>query len=234
MITTGQPSFSATKTEIVDLEDGATCSDLADFPVEIEPRSVGANLDGTPVVCGGYFSEYSEKCYRFKNGGWEEFVNMTEKRRGAAGIMYNKKLYVFGGRSSSSSILQTSESINVDGSVSNGPDLPTGVFAHAMASINYTVSLLSGGFTSTNSYSAQTWYYNHDTEVFTPGPDLLEGRRDHGSATIVDKVTKANIVVVTGGSTELLINGQWEIGTIQCKIFWFALVLYLSLGICQT
>ena len=50
----------------------------------------------------------------------------------------------------------------------------------------------------------------------------------------MDKVTKANIVVVTGGSTELLINGQWEIGTIQCKIFWFALVLYLSLGICQT
>ena len=51
----------------------------------------------------------------------------------------------------------------------------------------------------------------------------------------MDKVTKANIVVVTGGndgaktidftnvlpldSTELLINGQWEIGTIQCKIF---------------
>ena len=46
---------------------------------------------------------------------------------------------------------------------------------------------------------------------------------DHGSATIVDKVTKAKIPMVTGGynggtldSTELLINGIWQSGTIQC------------------
>ena len=76
----------------------------------------------------------------------------------------------------------------------------------------------------TDSFSAKTWYYNHDTETFTSGPDLLEGRRTHGSALNVDKVTKAKIVVVTGGyngnrmdSTELLINGQWQTGTIQCR-----------------
>jgi hypothetical protein len=52
------------------------------------------------------------------------------------------------------------------------------------------------------------------------GPSLLEGRRFHGSATVVDKVTKAKIPMVTGGynggafldSTELLINGQWQSG----------------------
>ena len=76
----------------------------------------------------------------------------------------------------------------------------------------------------TDSFSAKTWYYNHDTETFTSGPDLLEGRNSHGSALNVDKVTKAKIVVVTGGyngnrmdSTELLINGQWQTGTIQCR-----------------
>ena len=74
--------------------------------------------------------------------------------------------------------------------------------------------------TNTNSYSAKSWFYNHDTEAFKNGPDLLEGRYFHGSATVVDKVTKAKIVVVTGGynndyldSTEMLINGQWKIGT---------------------
>ena len=49
----------------------------------------------------------------------------------------------------------------------------------------------------------------------------------HGSATCVDKVTKAKIPIVTGGygmrdgnigelfdSTELLINEQWQPGTI--------------------
>ena len=93
-----------------------------------------------------------------------------------------------------------------------------------MTAINDTVSLLSGGWT--NSSSAKTWYYNHDTEAFTSGPDLLEGRRRHGSAVNVDKVTNAKIVVITGGwngngkrmdSTEMLINGQWQTGTIQYR-----------------
>ena len=46
---------------------------------------------------------------------------------------------------------------------------------------------------------------------------VLQDRYHHGSATVVDKVTKAKIPMVTGGynggtldSTELLINGQWQ------------------------
>ena len=219
LITAGSPS-SGTKTEIVNMANGIICSDMADFPVELY-GSVGANLDGTPVVCGGYSYRFSEKCYRFTNHVWEEYAYMKETRSGAAGVIYNKKLHVFGGFDGSS-ILQTSETINVDGEVSDGPDLPAGVCRHAMTTINDTVSLLSGGRPNANSYSAQTWYYNHDTGAFTSGPDLLEGRRRHGSATIVDKVTKAKIAVITGGdnsnfgkmdSTELLINGQWETGT---------------------
>ena len=99
--------------------------------------------------------------------------------------MHNDRLHVFGGYSGSSS-LQTTETINVDGEVSYGPDLPTGVWRHAMTKINGTVSLLSGGSTDTDSYSAKTWYYNHDTETFTSGPDLMEGRMYHGSALNVD------------------------------------------------
>ena len=221
MITNGNPWASGTKTEIVDVATGVSCSDLADFPVELE-AAVGGNLDGIPVVCGG--REYSEKCYKFSDGVWEEFASMKEKRYLAAGVIHSKKLHVFGGWSGSSR-LQTSETIDVDGGVSDGPELPTAVWQHSMTSINDTVSLLSGGATSANPASAQTWYYNHETEAFTSGPDLLEGRGNHGSATIVDKVTKAKIAVITGGykngggnwmdSTELLINGQWETGTVQ-------------------
>ena len=233
MITTGVPTSNANlrKTEIVDVANGLTCSDMADFPIQLH-GAVGANLDGTPVVCGGYDSSssfgYSDKCFRFTNGVWEEFASMKEKRFLAAGVMHNDKLHVFGG--SSGSILQTSETINGDGEVNDGPDLPTGVWRHAMTKINDTVSLLSGGCTNANliPISAKTWYYNHDTETFTSGPDLLEGRREHGSAINVDKVTKAKIAVITGGtngltsshnmdSTEMLINGQWQTGNIQCR-----------------
>ena len=225
MVTSGLPSSSARKTEIVDVANGLTCSDMADFPVELF-GAVGANLGGTPVVCNGFAKQskrYSEKCYRFKNSVWEEFANMNEKRYFAAAVMHNDKLHVFGGYSGS--FLQTTETINVDGEVSYGPDLPTAFSDHAMTAINDTVSLLSGG-NYVNTHSGKTWYYNHDTETFTSGPDLLEGRRNHGSAIIVDKVTKAKIAVVTGGdtsgsvtldSTEMLINGQWQTGTIQCR-----------------
>ena len=232
MITTGDPRSalplsSARKTEIVDVANGVSCSDLSDFPDDII-GAVGANLDGTPVVCGGYSSGQSgpsEKCYKFTNGVWEEFATMKEKRYAidAAGVVYNKKLHVFGGISSGSSLLLTSETININGVVSYGPDMPTGVWKHAITTLDDTVSIFSGGLTNTNSYSAKSWFFNHETEAFTNGPDLLEGRYFHGSATIVDKVTKAKIAVVTGGfkglhpfmdSTELLINGQWKAGKI--------------------
>ena len=225
MVTTGAQWASARKTEIVDLANGLTCSDMALFPVYLS-YAVGANLrGGTPVVCSGYGSSgISDKCYRFKNSVWEEFASMKEKRDDAAAVMHNGKLHVFGGHSGSS-VLQTTEIINVDGEVSYGPDLPTAVEEHAMTAINDTVSLLSGGTTYASTHSGKTWYYNHDTEAFTSGPDLLEGRRRHGSAINVDKVTKVKIVVITGGwdeeghldSTEMLINGQWQTGTIQCR-----------------
>ena len=151
---------------------------------------------------------------------------MKDKRDLAAGIVYNKKLHVFGG-SDGSQYLQSSEIISEDGGVIDGPDLPTAVSYHAITAVNSTVSILSGGYyTYANSYSSQTWFYNHETETFSSGPTLLEGRRVHASATIVDKVTKAKIPVVTGrknsnwdtlDSTELLIDGQWQTGKIQCR-----------------
>ena len=125
---------------------------------------------------------------------------MKGKRLDAAGVVNNKKLHVFGGYNDKTRHLQTSETINIDGEVSDGPDLPTAVYGHSITAINDTVSILSGGVTNVSHYSAKTWYYNHETETFTSGPNLMEGRSYHGSAFYVDKVTKAKIPVVTGGT----------------------------------
>ena len=146
---------------------------------------------------------------------------MKEKRGFFAGVVHKDKFHVFGGIGGSSS-KQSTELISIDGGVEYGPDLPEEVELHAITSINSTVSLLSGGWTSAT--TTQTWYFNHETNVFSSGPSLLVGRYTHGSATVVDKVTKAKIPMVTGGwdgsrldSTELLINGIWQSGTIQCQ-----------------
>jgi hypothetical protein len=155
-------------------------------------------------------------CYKFTNAGWQEFANMKEKRYLGAGIMYKNKFHVFGGFDGSS-WGQTTEIINIDGVVEYGPEIPVAA-RQEITSINATVSILSGGTTLTNSHP--TWLFNHETQAFSFGPSLLEGRYAHGSATVVDKVTTEKIPIVTGGSgnngildsTELLINGMWQSG----------------------
>ena len=218
MITSGLASSFSTKTEVVDVVSGEICADLADFPLE-NYGAVGANLDGTAVVCGGFSSGLFQACYKYSNNEWQQFASMKERRRYFAGVIHKNKFHVFGGWGGSRS--KTTELISIDGSVEYGPELPEAVYRHAITSINSTVSILSGGWTSANSYSRLTWYINHETNLFSAGPSLLEGREGHGTTSCVDKVTKAKIPMVTGGegnagkldSTELLINGQWQSGT---------------------
>ena len=238
MIATGNPNVG--RTEVVDVVSGKTCDDLADFPVNVID-AVGANLDGTPVVCGGLsLIEPNDRkaCFKFTNSEWTKFASMKEERIKAAGIVYKKKFHIFGGSSGG-----TSEIISLNGVVESGPDLPDHIYFHAITTINATVSILSGGHITTNTStvlentSPLTWYYNHETQIFTDGPSLQEERQQHGSATIIDKVTQAKIPFVTGGkrgappfstSTELLINGQWQSkGTIYLRK-WNALLICSS------
>ena len=121
MVTTGSPPSSATKTEIIDLVTGESCTDLADFPLT-NYGGVGANLNGTPIVCGGYSSGYVQTCRKFTDSIWQSFATMKEKRGFAAGVMYNNKLHVFGGGDGSRS--KTTELISIDGGVEYGPELP--------------------------------------------------------------------------------------------------------------
>ena len=102
--------LEATKTEIIDVINGETCSNIADFKMIHEP--VGTNFQDTPVLCGNEqlpipinsFS-YSFKCYKFKHdGGWQEFASLNGKRYMAAGIVYKNKFHVFGGSGGQSNL----------------------------------------------------------------------------------------------------------------------------------
>ena len=58
MITSGSPRSSSTRTtEIIDVIDaGTTCPELAKFP-EKGDSVVGANLQGVPIICGGWLGK---------------------------------------------------------------------------------------------------------------------------------------------------------------------------------
>ena len=63
-------------------------------------------------------------------------------------------------------------------------------------------------------------YFNHESQEFQPGPNLLEARSDHSSGSVTDQETKEKIAIIAGGfgidsnldSTEILWNGEWKTG----------------------
>ena len=153
---------------------------------------------------------------------------MRNRRSAAAGIVYNNAFHIFGGTDTDENTrLQSSEIINQDASSIEGPQLPIPIHGHTITSINSTVSIIAGGYTGT--YSDKTWYFNHASQEFQLGPNLLEGRTSHSSGNIMDQETKEKIVIVVGGlnggisqgtstymdSTEILLNGEWMAGKIH-------------------
>jgi hypothetical protein len=147
---------------------------------------------------------------------------MIEKRGFADGIVYNNALHIFGGYDyETSTTLQSSEIVKEDGSTTEGPQLPTPIYFHAIASINSTMSIITGGWK--NTATNKTWYFNHASQEFQPGPNLLEVRRSHSSGTVTDQETKEKMAIIAGGyhngyyldSTEMLLNGEWTTGKTQ-------------------
>ena len=85
------------------------------------------------------------------------------------------------------------------------------------------MSIITGGLTDTPKFG-QNWYFNHASQEFQSGPNLLEARVWHTSASITDQETKEKILIVVGGysehnvssrfldRTEILSNGEWVAG----------------------
>ena len=45
-----------------------------------------------------------------------------------------------------------------------------------MASFNESLSMLIGGESNQDSYLSSTWYFDHSTQEFQQGPNLIEGK----------------------------------------------------------
>ena len=226
LVSTGYPLSSAIKTEVINLENEAmTCQDLGNYPLQTR-GGVGSNIGSFAAICGGYgtgaMAGLLNQCYKLVAGEWQQFATMSSKRGSAAGMIVDNSLMIFGGFGGTYPIrLQSTEIINENGHVSQGPNMPTGLGHHAIATVNTSTLIISGGETEIYFIdSPLTWYFNHVTHKFQEGPSLMESRSRHASGTVVDHETNENIVVVAGGendynyldSTELLINGEWQQG----------------------
>ena len=79
LVSTGRPRSSATKTEIINLDnESLTCQDLEDFPLAIQ-GAVGSNTGSFPVICGGWDgSESVKQCHRLESVRWQHIANLTQ------------------------------------------------------------------------------------------------------------------------------------------------------------
>ena len=151
---------------------------------------------------------------------------MISRRTSSAAISHNQSFLIFGGHvlGNPTNYLSSTEIITEQGGVSPGPEIPEAITARRLTCVNATTSILTGGSTT-------TWFFNHVSQQFQPGPPLNNGRYGHASGTVQDHVTKENIVVVVGGvkahgsgapfdSTEILINGEseWQQGKKLIKL----------------
>ena len=52
------------RTEVIDVENSnITCKDLEDFPME-SYAGTGTSLTSMPIICGGWSSHFSDKCFK--------------------------------------------------------------------------------------------------------------------------------------------------------------------------
>ena len=134
--------------------------------------------------------KHSDKCFKFEQNQWKNFANLTQKREGAAGIVFEDHFHIFGGSSSPQQYnrgrLKSTEIVSANGVVIDGPDMPIELADHAITKVNQKSSIISGGKTYSG-HTSKTWFYNHKTKQFSAGPALLQARYYHASATLVDQ-----------------------------------------------
>ena len=121
---------------------------------------------------------------------------MTTSRQFASSIVINQTtLWVIGG--SSPSLETSTEYIDIVlGTSTTGPELPCALLPHAHVSLNHSVSMIIGGCLSNH---ALTFYFNQQSQQWTPGPQLIEGREGHSAGLYINQTNDEQFIVVSGG-----------------------------------
>ena len=100
--------------------------------------------------------------------------------------------------------------IFVNGTVTDGPELPMDVSLHCVTYMDSSKAILVGGFQAGSqggdSASDRTFVYDFIFRNWTSGPDLNVGRNDHGCATFYSEFHQSLVVATVGGFNDGLLN----------------------------
>ena len=228
LIATGSDIDSGRNTEILDMEDPSfACSNVELFPVKMY-RGVGALVNGTPLICGGYWSGTYDTCYTLEeNGRWKEdqLASLNTPRRDAASLTMDDKLVVAGGWDESNR-LKTIELVSPNTTSMILPyELPVALsFRPCAVSWNSDTFMLIGG-ASDHGKEERTYFIDMGNNTVMDGPNLQFRRRNLACQEMI--VNGSSFIVVAGGwnetgrmqSTEVLskssVEDGWQPGQIK-------------------
>ena len=206
IIATGSPHSTGKNTELFDVElsGNAKVCQNQDFPIQVWAATGGVIEENKVLICGGYSSDSSsatDECYVLGNKV-NVPVKMSEKRRYAASIAFNGRLYVAGGLNENNARLQSTEWIDVHEGATTGGDLPMPLSGHSMEVVQTLPSLtvmLIGGYS--DDFSSKTYLGNPENPIieWKEGPDLMTPRSFHASSIINEE--EGRFIIVTGGQT---------------------------------
>ena len=127
--------------EVLDMNSTTTtCNNFDDYPFEIHWATGGLFL-GNPLICGGSknaqnHNDVTNECYMYDGESWDLFANMKQARREAAGVPLDEdRFWITGGVGHTT----TSEFINSDRSVSDGPSIASldgGLYGHCIVKLD--------------------------------------------------------------------------------------------------
>ena len=199
IVATGDPSGSGVKTEVVDLSDPSKSCLLEDIPYRY--ASAGGMLGTTPVICGGYSSDYLDECLLY---GTNNVITMNSKRWSHSSVaLSNDRIWMLGGDGENGR-LDSTEFITTDGAV-NGPTLPEEVYGHCSIKFNDLIYLI-GGQTSSGT-TKNVWVANPSNGyAFVQGPSMITGRYHHSCGAM--SIGSTNIIIAAGGAGDAYNSGS--------------------------
>jgi len=222
--------------QVVDLNSNTLCSNLQKFPSAIE-EATGAVLNNIPIICGGQDNrgEYQNSCFAYEKSSqsWLLHAKMKNRRYGASTTVINGALWVSGGRDTpNGDEFASSEYIYPNGTVTEGPTMPSGRSNHCTITLHDNRIIIIGGFPRSNLNSVLV--FDPDNNSFNPGPSLLYDRVYDGCALFSSaKHGGRPVVLSAGGSAEILDytvpNAVWERSKHICHFCSFLKVMMLSL-----
>ena len=205
-------------TEVIDLENGNFTCTIP--PVQIGGHASGGIINGIPLVCGGQievedrFSNIRH-CFKFQNNTWTKIHTLPRDdlvNLGTGDLIIKNQLLLSGMENNFYSSCNN-ELIGLN-STSKISDIPVDLDSHCITRLNESHFMTTGGYSYSHSmYSVVmvnlTYFYNIETDIWSPGPPLNHPRIKHGCSMIT--LNGLNYVVVLGsGSMQRSWRGSEE------------------------